>query len=48
VYPHAANTQQNPGVTLLVRTRRSTQATALLREEVRALDPDMPLFNIRA
>jgi putative ABC transport system permease protein len=47
--PHAANTQQNPGVTLLVRTRADpTQATALLREEMRALDPDMPLFNIRS
>jgi putative ABC transport system permease protein len=46
--PHAANTQQNPGVTLLVRTRGDpAQATALLREEMRTLDPDMPLFNIR-
>ncbi len=46
--PHAANTQQNPGITLLVRTRSDpAQATSLLREEMRALDPDMPLFNIR-
>jgi putative ABC transport system permease protein len=46
--PHAANTQQNPGITLLVRTRADpAQATSLLREEMRALDPDMPLFNIR-
>src|SRR5207247_8849470 len=43
-----ANTQQNPGITLLVRTRSDpAQATSLLREEMRALDPDMPLFNIR-
>jgi predicted permease len=46
--PHAANTQQDAGVILLVRTRSDpAQATALLREEVRALDPDLPLFNIR-
>jgi putative ABC transport system permease protein len=46
--PHAANAQQNAGVTLLVRTRSDpAAATALLREEMRALDPDMPLFNIR-
>jgi putative ABC transport system permease protein len=46
--PHAANTQQNFGVTLLVRTRNDPgAATALVREEMRALDPDMPLFNIR-
>jgi len=46
--PHAANAQQNAGVTLLIRTRNDpAQATALVREEMRALDPDMPLFNIR-
>jgi len=46
--PHATNTQQNFGATLLVRTRSDpAAATALLREEMRALDPDMPLFNIR-
>ncbi len=46
--PHAANTQQESGVMLLVRTRSDpAQATALLREEMRALDPDMPMFNIR-
>ena len=46
--PNAANTQQNPGQMLLVRTRSApTQATSLLREEIRALDPDLPLFNIR-
>jgi predicted permease len=46
--PHAANAQQNAGVSLLIRTRNDpAQATALVREELRALDPDMPLFNIR-
>ena len=46
--PHAANAQQNAGVMLLVRTRSDpAAATTLLREEMRALDPDMPLFNIR-
>jgi len=46
--PHAANAQQNACVTLLIRTRNDpAQATALVREEMRALDPDMPLFNIR-
>jgi putative ABC transport system permease protein len=46
--PNVANTQQNPGQMLLVRTRSDpTQATSLLREEIRALDPDLPLFNIR-
>jgi putative ABC transport system permease protein len=46
--PNAAHTQQNPGQTLLVRTRWApAQATSLLREEIRALDPDLPLFNIR-
>jgi putative ABC transport system permease protein len=46
--PHATNTQQNFGITLLVRTRSGpASATALLREEMRALDPDMPLSNIR-
>jgi putative ABC transport system permease protein len=34
--------------TLLVRTSRSeAETTATLREEIRALDPDMPIFNIR-
>ena len=46
--PHAVNTAQNPGITLLVRTRSDpAQATSLLREEMRALDPAMPLLNIR-
>jgi putative ABC transport system permease protein len=46
--PNAANTQQNSGQLLLVRTRSApAQATSLLREEIRALDPDLPLFNIR-
>ena len=34
--------------TLLVRTARSqAETTAMLREEIRALDPDMPIFNLR-
>src|SRR6185436_15986296 len=46
--PNAANTQQNFGQQLLVRTKGDpAQATALLREEIRALDPEQPLFNIR-
>jgi len=46
--PHAVNTQQSPGIALLVRTRTNpAQITPILREEIRALDPDMPLFNIR-
>jgi putative ABC transport system permease protein len=46
--PHAANTQQGNGLTLLVRTRTDpAQLTPILREEIRAIDPDMPLFNIR-
>jgi hypothetical protein len=33
---------------LLVRTARSeAETTATLREEIRALDPDMPIFNVR-
>jgi putative ABC transport system permease protein len=35
-------------MTLLARTEGDAgQATALLREEVRAIDPDLPLFDIR-
>ena len=46
--PNAAYTQQNSGQILLVRTQSDpAQATSLLREEIRALDPDLPLFNIR-
>jgi putative ABC transport system permease protein len=46
--PNAAHSQQGPNQTLLVRTRAdAAQAAALLREEVRALDPDLPLYNIR-
>src|SRR4029453_2897617 len=34
--------------TLLVRTSRNpAETTAVLREEIRALDPDMPIFNVR-
>jgi putative ABC transport system permease protein len=46
--PNAANTQLGAGQVLLVRTRSGpAQATSLLREEIRALDPEQPLFNIR-
>jgi predicted permease len=46
--PHASYTQQGSLQIVLVRTRSdAAQATALLREEIRALDPDLPLFNIR-
>ena len=42
--PHAASTQQGPGQILLVRTRSDpAQATSLIREEIRALDPDLAL-----
>jgi predicted permease len=45
---NAASTQQGSGQILLVRTRSdSAQSTALIREEIRALDSDLPLFNIR-
>ena len=38
----------SPAVTLVVRTRSDpAKATAMIRDEVRALDADMPLFNIR-
>jgi putative ABC transport system permease protein len=34
--------------TLLVRSPRNpAETTAVLREEIRALDPDMPIFNVR-
>jgi ABC-type antimicrobial peptide transport system permease subunit len=36
------------GVLLLARTRSEPgKATQILREEIRAVDPDMALFNIR-
>ena len=46
--PHAESPGMGRGAILLVRTRSDpAKATAALREEVRALDADMPLFNIR-
>jgi putative ABC transport system permease protein len=46
--PHAESPGMGRGAILLVRTRSdAAKATAALREEVRALDADMPLFNIR-
>ena len=39
---------QSNRATLLVRTARNqAETTAVLREEIRALDPDMPVFNVR-
>ena len=31
---------------LMLRARRSASLTTLTREEVRAIDPDLPLFGI--
>ena len=46
--PHVELPGLGRGVSLLVRTRVDpAQATAAMREEVRAIDADMPLFNIR-
>ncbi len=46
--PHLGNPNQGRGATLLVRTRAEPgRITTLLREEMRALDADIPLFNIR-
>jgi len=45
--PRPAVAQSNRA-TLLVRTARSqAETTAMLREEIGALDPDMPIFNLR-
>jgi len=45
--PRPAVAQSNRA-TLLVRTARNeAETTAVLREEIRALDPDMPIFNVR-
>jgi predicted permease len=45
--PRPAVIQSNR-VTLLVRTARNpVETSAVLREEIRALDPDMPIFNVR-
>lgn len=46
--PHNESPAMGRGAILLVRTRADpARATAALREEVRAIDADMPLFNIR-
>jgi predicted permease len=45
--PRPAVAQSNRA-TLLVRTARNpAETTAMLRQEIRALDPDMPIFNVR-
>ena len=46
--PHNESPGMGRGAILLVRTRSDpAKATAALRDEVRAIDADMPLFNIR-
>ena len=46
--PHNESPAMGRGAMLLVRTRSDpAKATAALREEMRAIDADMPLFNIR-
>src|SRR5262249_21245195 len=47
--PHRQNSNAARGTGVLVRTHADpVKATALLREEIRVLDPDMPLSNIRS
>jgi predicted permease len=46
--PHVESPGLGRGVVLLVRTRvDAAKATAAMREEIRALDADMPVFNVR-
>ena len=46
--PHIESPGLGRGVFLIVRTRSDpAQSTAALRNEVRAIDADMPVFNIR-
>jgi putative ABC transport system permease protein len=46
--PHLESPAMSPVAILLVRTRSDpAKATAAIRNEVRALDADLPLFNIR-
>ncbi len=46
--PHLENLTMARGALLLARTRSDPgKATQILREEIRAVDPDMALFNIR-
>jgi putative ABC transport system permease protein len=48
VYVPRPSVAQPNRATLLVRTARNeAETTAVLREEIRALDPDMPIFNVR-
>jgi putative ABC transport system permease protein len=48
VYVPRPSVVQTNRATLLVRTARNqAETTAVLREEIRALDPDMPIFNVR-
>jgi hypothetical protein len=46
--PHFSNPSAQRGTAIIVRTRNDpAKAAALMREEIRVLDPDMPLSNIR-
>jgi len=46
--PHVESPGLGRGVILLARTRvDAAKATAAIREEIRALDADMPVFNVR-
>jgi predicted permease len=46
--PHGQNPALTNGMALIARTRAgSAQGGRILREEMRAVDPDMALFNIR-
>jgi predicted permease len=48
VYVPRPSVLQGNRATLLVRTaRNAAETTAVLREEIRTLDPDMPVFNVR-
>jgi putative ABC transport system permease protein len=49
VYVPRPSVVQSNRATLLVRTARNpADATAVLREEIRTLDPDLPIFNVRS
>ena len=45
--PRPALAQSNRATILVRAARTEAETTALLREEIRALDPDMPIFNVR-
>ena len=46
--PHQENPNASRGASIIVRTHTDPgKAAALLRDEIRVIDPDMPLANIR-